>query len=478
MGSASGWLERENPAHPREIVGSVRIADPADVSRVVARAAAAQPAWAALPVAQRAARLQAALAAIDDIGALALTMAREMGKPVGECAGEIRFALALAKDMERRALRLLAPTERGEGPGRRTVVRQPWGVVAAVVPWNAPVILAMTKVAPALLSGNAVVLKPSPLAPLCLTAFLEKIAEQLPEGLLAVVNGGAETGDALIAAPQVAKVAFTGGTTVGHAVLRKAAERFVPCTLELGGNDPLIVLEDCDLAPDRVEAMIWGSFLNAGQVCMAAKRIFVHDAILPRFVEAYVETARKILRLGDPVVEGTNLGPLISAQSRAGIERLADEAAASGGQVIPLLEGAAAAALQSDGYFAMPRIVTGLSAEAPLVRNEQFGPIFPIVGWSREDQVLAWIAQSSCLTASVWSSDTERAWSLAGQIEAGLCMVNAHNRSGVSLDLPFGGRGESGFGREYADEGLLEYTWPKGMHIPASGSGAHYPSGT
>ncbi len=472
--SGGSWIERENPARPNEIVGRVRETPPAQVALTVTHAAVVQREWSALALSDRAQILRAAIEQVGDIEAIALTMAREMGKPLPEAAGEIRFAIALAGDMEKRAARLLRPEERGEGAGRRLVLRQPHGVVAAIVPWNAPVILSMTKVAPALLSGNAVVLKPSPLAPLGVTEFLGAIARGLPSGLLAVVNGGGEIGDALVSAPEIRKIAFTGGPAVGRAVLRKAAERFVPCTLELGGNDPLIVMDDCDLAPERLEAIIWASFLNAGQVCMAAKRIFVHEAILPRFTEAYVETTRSVFRMGDPVEPGTNLGPMITASARDGIDRLADNAAAAGGIVIPLLP-PDAPAFDTGGYFAMPRIVTGLAPDATLVAAEQFGPLFPIVGWNDEQQLLEWLSYGSCLTASVWSANTDRAWALASKIHTGLCMVNAHNRSGMSLDLPFGGSGESGFGREYADEGMLEYTLPKGIHQPAQLGGSHYP---
>lgn len=470
------WLERENPAKPSQIVGRVPYDSPESVRAIAAKAKVAQRAWAALSLEERADQLRQAVARIDNIRELGRLLAQEMGKPLPEAMGEIRFSMALAADMDRRAMRLLPPQTRGTGEGRRVVLRKAHGVVAAIVPWNAPIILSMTKVAPALLSGNAIIIKPSPLAPLCLTQMFRTIAEALPDGLLSIVNGDAEVGDALVGAPEVSKIAFTGGPNVGRAVLAKAAERFLPCTLELGGNDPLIILEDFEIRQDQMEAIIWASFLNAGQVCMAAKRLYVHDKRLPQFVDAYVETARSILSMGDPLEAGTNLGPVISAAARDHIETLAAEAEASGGTIHSLLEGQAATALDSGGYFAMPRLVTGLTPSANLVCHEQFGPIVPLLGWSDEAQLLDMLAETPSLTASIWTPDTERAWAMASRLDAGITMINAHNRSGMSLDLPFGGRGSSGLGREYADEGLLEYSAPYAVHQPAAANGAQYPS--
>ncbi|PNU03471.1 hypothetical protein A8V01_06340 [Novosphingobium guangzhouense] len=460
------WLLRENPARPDELAGRIRRDSPAEVHAAASAAAQAQREWAALDFEARAALLRKALGSVEGVDALARTMATEMGKPVGECAGEIRFALAFAADMEERARRLLADDVRGEGPGRRVVRRAPYGVIAAIVPWNAPIILAMTKIAPALLSGNAVLVKPSPFAPLTLSAIVSMIAAHLPAGVLRAVNGGAETGEALIAAPEVTKVAFTGGSTVGRAVLEQTSRRFIPSVMELGGNDPLIVLEDFELTTARMEALVWASFLNAGQVCMAAKRLYVHEALAPRFIDAYVETARRLLYMGDPLDPRTNIGPVISAQAQGRISRIAAQARCDGGVVVPLLGHICDHPEQ--GYFVPPQLVTGLTDDAELVRDEQFGPIMPIVTWKDEAQVRRWASNGACLSASVWSCDTQRAWDIAASLPAGLCLVNAHNRSGFSFDLPFGGSEASGFGREYGDEGLLEYSMPKALHQPSA----------
>ncbi len=474
----SATITRENPAYPAEIVGAVS-GDCADSVRAkVAAAAVAQAAWAKLPYEVRLAHF---LTAVDAVAAqsadLGLLLSREIGKLRADCVGEIRFACALAHDMGKRAHRLLPDQPRGEGPGRRIVRQRPHGVVAAIVPWNAPIILAMTKIAPALIAGNAVVVKPSPFAPLALSALVEAIAAYLPEQVLAVVNGGGDVGEALIGAPEVAKIAFTGGTAVGRTVLAQASARLVPCMLELGGNDPLIVLEDFIPTAENMQAIVWATFLNAGQVCMAAKRVLVPEHRAASFTQAYVETARSMFRLGDPTAPGVTMGPVVNGAAANRLADLAEASISHGGRIIGLLpEGAT---VPDEGYFVPPRLVTGLSGDAPLVAEEQFGPIVPIVTWRSEDELLALAnAGDLGLSASVWTPDTERAWDTLGRIRAGLCLVNAHNRSGFSFDLPFGGVSASGFGREYADEGLMEYTVAQSLHQPAvtAAGGAAYPT--
>lgn len=474
--AALRWLERENPAFPHEIVGQVQEDDGAAVHAIVSQAAAAQPGWADRSLEDRIRLFTVAVeAATVDTPDLPRLLSQEMGKLIGDCAGELRFACALAVDMARRAPRLLADQPRGDGPGRRVVRRRPLGVIAAIVPWNAPIVLAMTKIAPALLCGNAIVVKPSPLSPLALTAFIRAIARHLPDAVLHVINGGAETGAALLDAEGIAKVAFTGGTTVGGHVLSQAARRFIPCIMELGGNDPLVILDDFEPTPEAMEAIIWGSFLNAGQVCMAAKRVLVPAPLHDRFVEAYVEIARGLFRLGDPVDPATTMGPVVNAAARDRMIGLAKDAARDGGTVIELMR--AGSTLPDVGHFVPPRLVTGLDPGAALVCEEQFGPIVPITSYRDEAEMLRLANDGNlALSASVWTTDPERGWAMAGRIRSGLALVNAHNRAGFSFDLPFGGIGQSGFGREYGDEGLLEYTAIQSMHIPSqTGGAAAYP---
>ena len=468
-------IVRENPARPAETVGAVE--ETADVPARVTAAAEAQRSWVSVDVAERARLLESALAVLDPgLDDLAVLLARESGKPRPDCRGELGFALTYARWALGRAPSVLADTVVDDDLGRLVHRRVPFGVVAAVTPWNAPVILAMLKVAPALLAGNAVVVKPSPLAPLAVTSVLESLAAGLPDGLLQVVHGGPAVGAALVAAPQVRKVAFTGGDVTGRAIAHQAADRLVPTVMELGGNDPAVLLADADLTDEAMDRLVMASFATAGQVCMAAKRLYVHRSRYDDVVAAYRAAAERVLVTGDPLEAGVTVGPLVT---RAAADRvgtlLADGDALPLGEVRDL----------GDGYFVRPSLVLGLDDGAPLVAEEQFGPVVPLLAYDDEDEVVARAnAGELGLAASVWSADEERAFALGSRLEAGFVFVNTHNRTGMSLRAPFGGVKGSGYGREYGDEGLLEHAQTCVTHAPAAfrqgggGSGAAaYPTG-
>jgi acyl-CoA reductase-like NAD-dependent aldehyde dehydrogenase len=358
----------------------------------------------------------------------------------------------------------------------RLVRRQvPYGVVAAVTPWNAPVILAMLKIAPALCAGNAVVVKPSPLSPLAVTAVLESMAAALPAGLLSVVHGGPDVGAALVSHVLVRKVAFTGGDVTGRAIAHLAAERLTPAVMELGGNDPAVLLPDADLTDEAMDRLVMASFATSGQVCMAAKRVYVHRLRAEAFLDAYLAAAARVLVTGDPLEDGVTMGPLVTRAVADRVSGLLGE-----GRVHRL----GTTRDLGDGYFVEPALVTGLADDAPLVAQEQFGPVVPLLVYDDEDEVVARAnAGELGLGASVWSADEDRAFAVGARLEAGFVFVNTHGRTGMSLRAPFGGVKGSGYGREYGDEGLREYAQTCVTHVPAafrrggSGSGAAaYPS--
>ena len=465
-------IVRENPARPAEVVGEVAETD--DVAARVERAHSAHLLWRDVTVEERAQTLVAPLDDVD-VDALAELLARESGKPLADCRGEIGFALTYARWAAGRAPEVLADAVVDDDLGRVVERRVPFGVVAAVTPWNAPVILSMLKVAPALLGGNAIVVKPSPLAPFAVTALLSELAEALPDDLLQVVHGGPDVGAELVSAPRVRKVAFTGGDVTGRAIAHLAAERLVPTVMELGGNDPAVFLADAALTDEALDRLVMASFATAGQVCMAAKRLYVHRSLLPSFVEAYVAAAERVLVTGDPLEPGVTMGPVVT---RAAAERVSAMTAAGDVHALGQLRDL------GDGYFVPPVLVTGLADDAPLVATEQFGPAVPLLVFDSEDEVVARAnAGELGLGASVWSADEERAFALGRRLEAGFVFVNTHNRTGMSLRAPFGGVKGSGYGREYGDEGLREHVQTCITHAPAafraggSGSGAAaYPS--
>jgi acyl-CoA reductase-like NAD-dependent aldehyde dehydrogenase len=480
------WIEREDPACPSELAGRVAAGDATHADRAVRAAAEAAAGWAATPVAERTSALERAASRLEALAdELAPSLCRELGKVLDDCRGELTFSAMYLRDVARRAPALCAPTVEDDELGRLELVPEPHGVVAAVTPWNAPLILTVLKAAPALATGNTLVVKPSPLAPLTVTRLLAELAAEVPAGVVNVVHGGAEVGAALTSHPLVDKVAFTGGLATGQAIMRNAAGSVKPLVLELGGNDAAILLDDADLDDAAVERLVHASFLTSGQVCMAAKRVYVHRSRYDELLDRYERIARSALVLGHPAAVGTTVGPLVSREAVARVEALVDGAAARGAEVRPLGT-VADARVVGEGYFARPSLVLGAADDDPIVVEEQFGPTVPVLPFDDVDEVVRRAnASELALASSVWSGDEDRALSVARRLRAGTTFVNTHNRSGMSLRAPFGGRKLSGFGKEYGDAGVREYLVTHAINAPAAfrpgagaaGSGAAYPGG-
>lgn len=455
-------IVRENPARLDEIVGRVPVADATQVDRAVRDAEARQRAWCRVPAGERADVLREAADAVDALPGAAELLARESGKPLNDCAGEIRFAAAYLRWAAGEAPAALADRVTDDAAGRLVLRHRPYGVVAAVTPWNAPVILALLKVGPALAAGNAVVVKPSPLAPLTVT----RVLEAFPPGLVQVVHGGAATGRTLVGHSRVHRVAFTGGGAAGRAIGAAAAEAITPVLLELGGNDPVVLLDDADLTGEAMDRLVMASFATAGQVCMAAKRLYAPRTRLAEVRDAYLAAAERVLVLGDPLDEGTTVGPVISADAAARVRALIRDSAERGGAVVEL--GAVRADMER-GHFVRPTLVMDVPDDAPVVAEEQFGPVVPLLAYDDEDEAAARAnAGDLGLGASVWSADEDRAFAFARRFDAGFTFVNTHNRTGMAPRAPFGGVKRSGHGREYGAEGLLEYAQTCAIHAPAA----------
>ncbi|MCX6418455.1 MAG: aldehyde dehydrogenase family protein [Actinobacteria bacterium] len=463
-------IRRENPTFPDRIVGEVYETSVADVDAIVQRSDEAFRVWSRLSLDQRCQELAAAADLVtpelyDEIAAL---MCAEVGKPLPDSRGEAMYSVSLLRFNIDQAAKVLATHVIDDAAGKLVRTRVPFGVVLAITPWNAPIVLSMLKVAPALVAGNSIIVKPSPQAPLAVTKLLEAIASGLPHGLLQVVHGGPEAGDAFVTHPLVRKIAFTGGDVVARHIGVSAARMITPTVMELGGNDAAIFLEDAVLDEAALDRIALATFMMGGQVCMASKRIYVHRSRYDEFVAGFVAACERSVIVGDPMMEGVTVGPVVSRAAQERLEKLVADSITAGGQVIDVGT-ITDEAVVAGGYFVRPRVVLNLPDDAQLVCEEQFGPLVPIQAYDDIEEVIARAnATELGLAGSVWSADEDRAFEVAQRIESGYVFINTHNRTGMTPRAPFGGVKKSGFGREYGDEGLLDYTQNVSIHAAAA----------
>jgi acyl-CoA reductase-like NAD-dependent aldehyde dehydrogenase len=414
----------------------------------MAAAQRAQRTWAQDEQVRRTALLRAADRIEEHADELAAILIREQGRPKS-FAREIDLVVSWLRYFGE----LEIPREVIKDDDAEVIekVRRPLGVVAAIAPWNAPLMLAMWKIAPALRAGNTVVLKPSPYTPLSTLAMGEILREVFPAGVLNVVSGLDPLGARMVEHPVPRKISFTGSTATGKKVAASASNDLKRVTLELGGNDPAIVLPGTDPAA-VADRLFWGAFVNSGQICLAVKRVYVHSSIHDALVEQMVQRARAAV-VGDGADPATTLGPLTNAMQRDKVAELVDAALQDG--AVAVTGGRAGS---GGGYFYEPTVLTNAKDGMRIVDEEQFGPVMPIVSYDDVDSVVEHVNASPFgLTASVWSSDLDAAADVAGRIDAGQVTINAH-ANGLRPYLPFSGHKQSGIGVENALEGLSEYS--------------------
>jgi acyl-CoA reductase-like NAD-dependent aldehyde dehydrogenase len=436
-----------NPATAQAFTTCPR-ADLALLQRAVDAADAAFPRWSRVPFEERRdSLLQLADAMEARFNEFSTLLTQEQGKPLAQAQFEIGGSIM--------ALRYFASIElhdrslRDSASERIFEHRTPLGVVAAITPWNFPMILLMLKIAPALACGNVVICKPAPTTPLTTLLLGELAAEILPPGVMSTLVDQNDLGAALTSHPRIAKVSFTGSTATGKKVMASAAGSLKRITLELGGNDPAIVLDDADIAKVAPE-IFNAAMLNAGQVCLAAKRIYVPRAKRGALLDALGELARAAI-VGDGLDPRTQIGPI---QNRMQYDRVLQLLEQSRGTAVTIVSGAIP---QASGYFVAPTIVSGLTDEAPLVAQEQFGPLMPVLAYDSLDEVVTRANASPYgLGATVWTANPERGIELARRIESGTVWVNKH--MDLPFDVPFGGCKQSGIGREQGMAGVEEFT--------------------
>jgi acyl-CoA reductase-like NAD-dependent aldehyde dehydrogenase len=466
IAAAPDTLTILSPATGEEIA-TIPASTPEELDRAVLRARTSQPSWAADDDARR-----QALRALADVTEqhqeeLVRLVAQETGKPA--MAAQIEPAWAAEH------LRWIADVDLPEA-GPRTVAgelileeRVPVGVVAAIVPWNVPLTMAVHKFAAAARMGNTVVVKPSPFTPLATRRWAELAAQILPAGVLEFVVGGDDLGRQMTAHPGIDMIGFTGSTATGQSIMKSAAPTLKRIVLELGGNDAAIVLPDADPA-QVAEGIFMGSFILSGQVCQAIKRLYVHRSVHDELVEALAGIAEAQV-LGTPDEPDTTMGPLTT---RAQAERVAElvEDARSRGAVVRTGGRPADRA----GYFYEPTIVTHVPTDARLVTEEQFGPALPIIAYDDVDDAVRQANDTDYgLGGSVWSSDPEAAAQVARRLQAGSVWVNAH--ATIHPAVPFGGVKQSGIGREGGIAGLEAYAETRTVHLPAPSGDAEQTRG-
>jgi len=450
-------LQVRDPGRLTDVVGEVALGSVEHVDEAVGAAHAAFQSWRRTPVGQRVRLLQQAADAMDAMASdLAVTLVREQGMLLKETQRDVRNGARSLREMAGLAESFLQAEQYEDGDALVRIEKAPRGVVAALVPWNAPMGLTMGKVGPALATGNTIVVKPSDFAPLGVSLALKAVASFFPPGVVNVLHGDAAVGAALVRHPLVRKVSFTGGTRTGRAVMAAAAETIKNIGLELGGNDPAIILDDADPAV-VVPELVKGIFPRSGQVCYAIKRVYVPKKLAPAVLDAFVDIVGRY-KVGHGLDPRATFAPM-NNRNQFGIVRGLIERSRQAGAIVHELGTPLEPDNWDNGYYVLPTVVTGLDPHAELVVSEQFGPVIPLVTYDTTEQALQMANDTEFgLASSIWTADPQRGLALSSEIEAGVTFVNSHGRTALGdRHMPFGGVKQSGIGRVRTTVGLAEY---------------------
>lgn len=453
MVDTAEMLDVVNPAN-EDVIGRVPSCGEAELDRAVAAARRAFKTWGKTPIDERRKVVQAISATIkDNHDELFRLLTAEQGKPHAQAQQEIGGAAAMSAAQST----LTLEDEINEDSDTRLsrTRRVPVGVVGGIVPWNFPVMMAVQKIVPALISGCTIVLKPSPFTPLTTLRLAELIKDVVPAGVVNIITGEDSLGPLITGHADIDKITFTGSTATGKKIMEGASKDLKRITLELGGNDASIVLPDADV--EKVaEQLFWSSFTNAGQVCIAAKRIYIHEDIYDEMSAAIAAYARHV-KVGDGAQQGTAVGPVQNKKQYERVLELIQDAKDNG---YKFLVGGEQGDPSGSGYYVPITILDNPPEDARIVAEEQFGPVMPLMKFSTVDEAISRANASEYgLAGAVWTADTDKGVEVAEQMETGTVWVNEFMH--LSPFAPFGGHKQSGFGAEYGKEGLLEFTYPQ-----------------
>ena len=457
-----------DPAHTGAIIGHAAAASADDALDAVAAAHKAWPAWAALSAAERVAIVLKALDGLDaDAEARAEILSRENGKVRFEASVDLMVFVGRFHQAAEFAPELDQDESIAGPPFNTTITKLPVGVVTIIYPFNWPLAILAASLPYALMAGNTVIVKPPPTTPLSSVRTLQHLVPKLPPGVLNVVTGADDVvGPIVVGDPRVRHVCFTGSVGGGKRIMTMAAANLTNVTLELGGNDPAVVLDDADLDEAAFVRMSGATFMTTGQVCMALKRLYVPRRRYDEVVDGLRATLVNA-KIGPGLDPATTLGPLNTARQRDYVAGLTKEARAAGAQILTFGE---CTVDPGSGNYLLPSLVLDPAPELKIVTEEQFGPALPVIPYDDEAQAVALANNTwSGLCSSVWSADNEHAMKIARQLRTGVTFFNNHNATAVDERAPFGGFNQSGIGRELGREGLLEFTQTHVMAVPAEG---------